>query len=139
MIITCKCQKYKFDIPDSEITSETQYVKCGMCDESWYQNFEINNQAQNSKNELLINSSKNLQPKHKNSNKKNKKRVPFLFIVLILIVIILVLLNSNKQEILTNYPQTKNFFESLEIIYEIISVNYIFIKNLITSQISKIF
>lgn len=41
MIIECKCQKYKFDIPNLEIPEEGRMVRCGFCDEEWlYRNTE---------------------------------------------------------------------------------------------------
>ena len=41
MIVECKCQKYKFDIPNLEIPEEGKMVRCGFCDEEWlYQNME---------------------------------------------------------------------------------------------------
>ena len=41
MIVECKCQKYKFDIPNLEIPEEGRMVRCGFCDEEWlYRNTE---------------------------------------------------------------------------------------------------
>ena len=41
MIVECKCQKYKFDIPNLEISEEGRMVRCGFCDEEWlYQKME---------------------------------------------------------------------------------------------------
>ena len=45
MIVECKCQKYKFDIPNLEISEEGRMVRCGFCEEDWlYKNMkQINN------------------------------------------------------------------------------------------------
>ena len=38
MIIECKCQKYKFQIPGNGIIQDGKLLKCGFCDEEWFHN-----------------------------------------------------------------------------------------------------
>jgi len=39
MIIDCKCKKYKFKIPQQDITSTGRNVICEICKEEWFQPF----------------------------------------------------------------------------------------------------
>ena len=73
MIIDCKCQKYKFDIPDEAISANGRVVKCGFCDEEWFQEnnqeeFEMNG----FNNEIILPGKK---PTKDIKNTTTKKRI----------------------------------------------------------------
>ena len=80
MIVECKCQKYKFDIPNLEIPEEGKMVRCGFCDEEWlYQSMEPLKDL-NPSEEILI-------PKEKKKNSVKKKNyttlLSFIFFIII--------------------------------------------------------
>ena len=150
MIIECKCKKYKFKIPDEEIIPPGRTLQCSICNEEWYQEFKINPdntlniKKDNQKNLLKeMNPSKN---KSKLSNKKKakekkEKRSYLLILTLIfflLIFIIYKLAFHYKDLVISSNPSLINFYESLEIITEILKANINFIKEITLEAIKKI-
>ena len=150
MIIECKCKKYKFKIPDEEIIPPGRTVQCSMCNEEWYQEFQVkqkttSNINEKKENDLLneMNPSKN-QGGHINKKKPgSKKEKKSHLLILTLIFFFLVFISYKfalhyKDQIISSHPDLKNFYESLEIIIEILKVNLIFIQELILETIKNI-
>ena len=150
MIIECKCKKYKFKIPDEEIIPPGRTLQCSICNEEWYQEFKINpdntlNIKEDNQKDLLkeMNPSKN---KSKLSNKKKakekkEKRSYLLILTLmffLLIFIIYKLAFHYKDLVISSNPSLINFYESLEIITEILKANINFIKEITLEAIKKI-
>lgn len=150
MIIECKCKKYKFKIPDEEIIPPGRTLQCSICNEEWYQEFKINpdntlNIKEDNQKDLLkeMNPSKN---KSKLSNKKKakekKEKRSYLFILtlifFLLIFIIYKLAFHYKDLVISSNPSLINFYESLEIITEILKANINFIKEITLEAIKKI-
>ena len=150
MIIECKCKKYKFKIPDEEIIPPGRSLQCSICNEEWYQEFKINpdntlNIKEDNQKDLLkeMNPSKN---KSKLSNKKKakekkEKRSYFLILSIIFflsIFIIYKLAFHYKDLVISSNPSLINFYESLEIITEILKANISFIKEITLEAIKKI-
>ncbi len=139
MIIECKCKKYKFKIPYNEITSPGRNVVCEVCRKEWYQDFKINKF-----NEKNLNILDQINPSitKKNINfKKNKKEFPLLSVTIIFLLAIFIFYNlayNYKNQILIYNPKFENFYESLEIVNELIKAYYIFLKELL-SEIFNIF
>lgn len=150
MIIECKCKKYKFKIPDEEIILPGRTLQCSICNEEWYQEFKINpDNALNIKEDNQKDLLKEMSPsKHKSklSNKKKakekkEKRSYLLILTLIfflLIFIIYKLALHYKDLIISSNPSLINFYESLEIITEILKANINFIKETTLEAIKKI-
>jgi len=147
MIIECKCKKYKFKIPDEEIIPPGRTLQCSICNEEWYQEFKINpdnalNIKEDNQKDLLkeMNPSKN---KSKLSNKKKAKEKRSYLLILtmiffLLIFIIYKLAFHYKDLVISSNPSLINFYESLEIITEILKANINFIKEITLEAIKKI-
>ena len=150
MIIECKCKKYKFNIPDEEIIPPGRTLQCSICNEEWYQKFKTNpgrnqNIKEDNQKDLLeeMNPSRN---KSKLSNKKKpkekkEKRSYLLILTLIfflLIFIIYKLAFHYKDLVISSNPSLINFYESLEIITEILKANISFIKEITLEAIKNI-
>ena len=119
MIIECKCKKYTFDIPDNEIKAEGRYVKCGFCDDEWFHNnisvdIPLPEKIKKEEEELII--------------KKNKNSI-LLKLVIFLIILFIGLL-SNQDIILAKYPNLSGFFESADILKEIVIQNTNWVKEI---------
>ena len=151
MIIECKCKKYKFKIPDEEIIPPGRNLQCSICNEEWYQEFKINpgstlNIREDNQKDLLkeMNPSKNkskLSNKKKPKEKKEKKIIFINFnfnIFFLLIFIIYKLAFHYKDLIISSNLSLINFYESLEIITEILKANINFIKEITLEAIKNI-
>jgi len=122
MIIECKCKKYTFDIPDNEIKAEGRYVKCGFCDDEWFHNNvsvdiplpEKKKEEEEEEEELII--------------KKNKNSILLKFVIFLIILFIGLL--SNQDIILAKYPNLIGFFESADILKEIVIQNTSWVKEI---------
>ena len=127
MIIDCKCKKYKFKIPQQDITSTGRNVICEICKEEWFQPFS------DPKNNLI---DKMNPPSIKNTTKEKlikKERSLILPITLLFLIIIFLayqIMIAYKFYILSTYPSMINFYESLEILIEIIKANFNFLKEI---------
>ena len=146
MIINCKCQKYQFDIPDNEISGQGRHVRCEFCNDEWFQenpnyNFEQkkNDEIEDVQKEIPI-------PKlHKATNNPIKddiqvKKNNFSYSILGFIIFIFILylgILENKNLILSNYPSFKSFFESADIINEIINQNIDWMKETIQNLLNE--
>ena len=147
MIIECKCKKYKFKIPDEEIIQPGRTLQCSICNEEWYQEFKINpdntlNIKEDNQKDLLkeMNPSKN---KSKLSNKKKAKEKRSYLLILTLIFFLLIFIIYKlafhyKDLVISSNPSLINFYESLEIITEILKANINFIKEITLEAIKKI-
>lgn len=147
MIIECKCKKYKFKIPDEEIIQPGRTLQCSICNEEWYQEFKINpdntlNIKEDNQKDLLkeMNPSKN---KSKLSNKKKAKEKRSYLLILTLIFFLLIFIIYKlafhyKDLVISSNPSLINFYESLEIITEILKANINFIKEITFEAIKKI-
>ena len=146
MIINCKCQKYQFDIPDDEISGMGRQVRCEFCNDEWFQenpnyNFEqkTNQETEDIKKEIPI-------PKlHKpfnnpatnNTETKKNNFSYFIFGFIIFIFVLYLGILENKNLILSNLPSFKGFFESADIVKEIINQNIDWIKEIIQNLLNE--
>jgi len=127
MIIDCKCKKYKFKIPQQDITSTGRNVICEICKEEWFQPFS------NPKNNLIDKmnpSSINNTSKEKLIKKERSLILPITLLFLIIIFLAYQIMIAYKFYILSTYPSMINFYESLEILIEIIKANFNFLKEI---------
>ena len=150
MIIECKCKKYKFNIPDEEIIPPGRTLQCSICNEEWYQELKTNpgrnqNIKEDNQKDLLeeMNPSRNkskLSNKEKPKEKKEKKSYLLILtlIFFLLIFIIFKLVFHYKDLVISSNPSLVNFYESLEIITEILKANIIFIKEITLEAIKNI-
>ena len=135
MIIECKCKKYKFKIPDKEIQIPGRHVKCEICNEQWYHKL-ILTRSKDQNLDILenINPSKaNINLKIKNNNNDFKFLLNTLIVLIIFLFIYLITINF-KSEILKNFPNLKNFYESLELVSELIRFYIEFLKGLFSEK-----
>ena len=127
MIIDCKCKKYKFKIPQQDITSTGRNVICEICKEEWFQPFS------DPKNNLIYkmnpSSIKNTS-KEKLIKKERSLMLPITLLFLIIIFLTYQIMIAYKFYILSTYPSMINFYESLEILIEIIKANFNFLKKI---------
>ena len=143
MIIECKCQKYKFRIPDSEIVFPGRHVQCEICSAEWYQKFKQEQREINTKSGKLNNLDNiDLSKAKINFLKKGrKKNSSFLLITIIFCLVTLItnkLLFDYKNEILSYNSSLENFYESLEIVNEIIKSYFIFFKDIFNAKINNL-
>ena len=134
MIIECKCRKYKFKVPDGEIKPPGRQLKCEICSDEWYYKINLTKLKKNLDILEKINPSKsNINLKIKNS----KNDFKFLFNILIFLTIFFsfyLIIMSFKSEILETYPNLKNFYESIELVSEIINSYFQFLKGLLSEK-----
>lgn len=147
MIINCKCLKYQFDIPSHEITGEGRQVRCEFCNEEWFQtnpenNLEQNNTQSSTEKEIPIPkiykelSSTKDTIQDTTQDKTNKFSFLFLSFIIILFVIYFGML-ENKDLILSNYPSFIGFFESSDILKEIMTQNINWLKESFQNLINQ--
>ena len=145
MIINCKCHKYQFDIPDDEISGIGRQVRCEFCNDEWFQenpNYNLeqqrNHEIENVKKEIPI-------PKlHKpinnptvdNTQIKKNNFTYFIFSSIIFIFVLYLGILENKNLILSNYPSFIGFFESADILKEIINQNIDWINEIIKNLLN---
>ena len=120
MIIECKCRK-SFDIPDNEIGAEGRYVKCGFCDNEWFHN-------NISVDIPLPKKTEEEEEEEKPIIKKNKN--PILLNFVFFLIILFIGLLSNQDIILAKYPNLSGFFESADILKEIVIQNTNWVKEI---------
>ena len=139
MIIECKCKKYKFKIPKDEILVSGNNVKCGICNDEWSINLDISKSK--SKNLDIL---ENINPSKANINfkiKDNKSEIKSLFYTLIFLTIFFIFYKfviNFKLDVLQKFPDLKNFYESLELVTEIIKSYISFFKELLSEQFINI-
>ena len=128
MIIICECKSYEFDIPDSELPKKNTLVQCSLCGKEWYQDF---------KNNKIISDKKQINPsKIKNLNMTNinkpKSLINYIFVFVILLLSIYGIMVIFEKEILNSFPKMESFYLSVEIMNEIISVNFKYLLEILT-------
>lgn len=128
MIIDCKCKKYKFKIPQQDITSTGRNVICEICKQEWFQSFT--NTKSNLIDKINPSSIKNISKEKIIKNEKSLM-LPITLLFLIIIFLTYKIIISYKFYILSNYPSMINFYESLEILVEIIKANFYFLKEIL--------
>lgn len=127
MIIICEC-KSEFDIPDSELPKKNTLVQCSLCGKEWYQDFKNNN---------IISDKKQINPsKIKNLNitntNKPKSLINYIFVFVIFLLSIYGIMIMFEKEILNSFPKMESFYLSVEIMNEIISVNFKYLLEILT-------
>jgi uncharacterized membrane protein (DUF485 family) len=127
MIIDCKCKKYKFKIPQQDITSTGRNVICEICKQEWFQPFS--DQKNNLIDKMSPSSIKNTS-KEKLIKKKRSLILPITLLFLIIIFLAYQIMIAYKFYILSTYPSMINFYESLEILIEILKANFNFLKEI---------
>jgi len=128
MIIDCKCKKYKFKIPQQDITSTGRNVICEICKEEWFQPFS--DPKNNLIDKMNPSSIKNTS-KEKLIKKERSLILPITLLFLIIIFLAYQIMIAYKFYILSTYPSMINFYESLEILIEIIKANFNFLKEIL--------
>ncbi len=128
MIIICECKSYEFDIPDSELPKKNTLVQCSLCGKEWYQDF---------KNNKIISDKKQINPsKIKNLNMTNinkpKSLINYIFVFVILLLSIYGIMVIFEKEILNSFPKMESFYLSVEIMNEIIYVNFKYLLEILT-------
>ena len=128
MIIICECKSYEFDIPDSELPKKNTLVQCSLCGKEWYQDF---------KNNKIISDNKQINPsKIKNLNMTNinkpKSLINYIFVFVILLLSIYGIMVIFEKEILNSFPKMESFYLSVEIMNEIIYVNFKYLLEILT-------
>ena len=127
MIIDCKCKKYKFKISQQDITSTGRNVICEICKEEWFQPFS---DPKNNLIDKMNPSSINNTSKEKLIKKERSLILPITLLFLIIIFLAYQIMITYKFYILSTYPSMINFYESLEILFEIIKANFNFLKEI---------
>ncbi len=138
MIIECKCNKYKFKIPDKEIVLPGRNVQCEICSEEWYLEFSKDQKETSIKSDqdILYNISSSKTKKNINLKKKenNSSALRYTLIFLILFFLFYQLIIHYKIEILSYNKNFNNFYESLEIVTEIVNAYFVFLKEFISEK-----
>ena len=134
MIIQCKCKK-KFKIPEDEIIFSGLNVKCEICNHEWTLELDAI-ESKNRKLDILqnINPSKlyiGNKIKYKNTDNKLLKYT----LIFLLVIFIIYKISINFQfEIIQKFPNTKNIYESLELVTEIIKSYIVFFKEILSEK-----
>ena len=128
MIIICECKSYEFDIPDSELPKKNTIVQCSLCGKEWYQDFK-NNKIISDKKQINPSKIKNLNITNTN---KPKSLINYIFVFVIFILSIYGIMIMFEKEILDGFPKMESFYLSVEIMNEIISVNFKYLLEILT-------
>ena len=127
MIIICEC-KSEFDIPDSELPKKNTLVQCSLCGKEWYQDFK-NNKIISDKKQINPSKIKNLNITNTN---KPKSLINYIFVFVIFLLSIYGIMIMFEKEILNSFPKMESFYLSVEIMNEIISVNFKYLLEILT-------
>ncbi len=127
MIIICEC-KSEFDIPDSELPKKNTLVQCSLCGKEWYQDFK-NNKFISDKKQINPSRIKNLNITNTN---KPKSLINYIFVFVIFLLSIYGIMIMFEKEILNSFPKMESFYLSVEIMNEIISVNFKYLLEILT-------
>ena len=139
MIIECKCKKYKFKIPKNENLVTGNKVKCEICDDEW--NIDLNIITSNNESLDIL---ENINPANANINlnskdsKNDTKLLSFTLIFFTIFCIFYILAINFKLEILQKFPNSKNIYESLELVSEIVKSYIEFFKELLSEQFDNL-
>ena len=127
MIIICEC-KSEFDIPDSELPKKNTLVQCSLCGKEWYQDFK-NNKIISDKKQINPSKIKNLNITNTN---KPKSLINYIFVFVIFLLSIYGIMIMFEKEISNSFPKMESFYLSVEIMNEIISVNFKYLLEILT-------
>ena len=127
MIIICEC-KSEFDIPDSELPKKNTLVQCSLCGKEWYQDFK-NNKIISDKKQINPSKIKNLNITNTN---KPKSLINYIFVFVIFFLSFYGIMIIFEKEILNSFPKMESFYLSVEIMNEIISVNFKYLLEILT-------
>tara|TARA_B100000886_G_scaffold73833_1_gene47575 strand:- start:43655 stop:44056 length:402 start_codon:yes stop_codon:yes gene_type:complete len=127
MIIICEC-KSEFDIPDSELPKINTLVQCSLCGKEWYQDFK-NNKIISEKKQINPSKIKNLNITNTN---KPKGLINYIFVFVIFLLSIYGIMIMFEKEILNSFPKMESFYLSVEIMNEIISVNFTYLLEILS-------
>ena len=127
MIIICEC-KSEFLISQTLNFQKKTLVQCSLCGKEWYQDF---------KNNKIISDKKQINPsKIKNLNMTNinkpKSLINYIFVFVIFLLSIYGIMVIFEKEILNSFPKMESFYLSVEIMNEIISVNFKYLLEILT-------
>ena len=128
MIIICECKSYEFDIPDSELPKKNTIVQCSLCGKEWYQDFK-NNKIISGKKQINPSKIKNLNITNTN---KPKSLINYIFVFVIFLLSNYGIMIIFEKEILNSFPKMESFYLSVEIMNEIISVNFKYLLEILT-------
>ncbi len=128
MIIICECKSYEFDIPDSELPKKNTLVQCSLCGKEWYQDFK-NNKIISDKKQINPSKIKNLNITNTN---KPKSLINYIFVFVIFFLSFYGIMIIFEKEILNSFPKMESFYLSVEIMNEIISVNFKYLLEILT-------
>jgi hypothetical protein len=125
-------------IPDEAISANGRVVKCGFCDEEWFQeNNQEKSEMNGFNNEIILPGKK---PTKDINNTTTHKKDSFYSVILIIILVLSILfagILSNKDLILTNYPSLVGFFEASDILKEVIIQNINWVQEFIQDLFTK--
>ena len=127
MIIECKCGK-RFQIPNNEVLPYGKLLKCGFCGEEWLHN------------EIAVNTDlplpeKSLKKISKRTTKPSKK--PIGFILILFLIVLFIGMIFNRDLILNKHPNLLGFFESADILKEIVMQNINWAKEIVQNLFKK--
>ena len=128
MIIICACKSSEFDIPDSELPKKNTLVQCSLCGKEWYQDFK-NNKIISDKKQINPSKIKNLNITNTN---KPKSLINYIFVFVIFLLSNYGIMIIFEKEILNSFPKMESFYLSVEIMNEIISVNFKYLLEILT-------
>ena len=127
MIIECKCEK-RFQIPNDEIIPDGKLLKCSFCGEEWLHNGLVAN------TDLPL-PDKNLKKISKRTAEPSKK--PIGFILILFLIVLFIGMIFNRDLILNKHPNLLGFFESADILKEIVMQNVNWAKEIVQNLFKK--
>ena len=127
MIIECKCEK-RFQIPNDEIIPDGKLLKCSFCGEEWLHNGLVVN------TDLPL-PDKNLKKISKRTAEPSKK--PIGFILILFLIVLFIGMIFNRDLILNKHPNLLGFFESADILKEIVIQNVNWAKEIVQNLFKK--
>ena len=92
MIIACKCGKYEFEVSKNEIPKEGRNVQCGVCNETWFQT------PYEKKNKIT------------EVSPLSFSLIRTAFYLLLFILTLAGIMNMLKDYLITNVPETSNYY-----------------------------
>ena len=92
MISTCKCGKYRFEVSKNEIPEEGRNVQCGVCNETWFQTPYVK------KNKIT------------EVSPPSFSLIKTAFYLLLFILTAAGIMNMLKDYLITNVPETTNYY-----------------------------
>ncbi len=113
-------------------------VKCGFCDEEWFQeNNQEESEMNGFNNEIILPGKKPTKDIKNTTTKKKDSSYSVILIIILLLSILFAGILSNKDLILTNYPSLVGFFEASDILKEVIIQNINWVQEFIQDLFTK--